>query len=286
MPGEQIQPRLQVRVLVHPHRPRQQGHQQRGMVGEFGGRVDGVQAWRGDVVVRCEQGEYRGFTVQQPWGVQPEERFHERPQDEPRPVVERQPAHPGGPTAAQIRPVPQAAALRKLLVHPRTSSRPFLTIESHGPSISDKWDAPAPVTRASWTGAGESSDTGPTQDGGHFPAPGLLFHAQSSPTPRPEESRHGHLDPFGDRGSGRHGFLQPSPLAGRSRPALPVRPLRPHGGGSATSSSGSPTSGGSAQPASYRAYRDRRDQQAKWERRYRRERPVSTRRQDRDKSGK
>ena len=39
-------------------------------------------------------------------------------------------------------------------------------------------------------------------------------------------------------------------------------------------------------PASYRAYRDRRDQQAKWERRYSRERPSETRRQARDKSGK
>ncbi|MFL4950890.1 hypothetical protein ACJ6WE_26935 [Streptomyces sp. MMS24-I31] len=36
-------------------------------------------------------------------------------------------------------------------------------------------------------------------------------------------------------------------------------------------------------PATYRAYRDRRDQQAKWERRYRRERPFETRRQQRDK---
>ncbi|MEE1766221.1 MULTISPECIES: hypothetical protein [unclassified Streptomyces] len=58
------------------------------------------------------------------------------------------------------------------------------------------------------------------------------------------------------------------------------------GGGSAASSSGPPASGGSAQPASYRAYRDRRDQQAKWERRYRRERPFETRRQERDKSKK
>ncbi|MFF6784770.1 hypothetical protein [Streptomyces sp. NPDC012510] len=53
------------------------------------------------------------------------------------------------------------------------------------------------------------------------------------------------------------------------------------GGGSAASSSGSPAGGGSAQPGSYRAYRDRRDQQAKWERRYRRERPFETRRQER-----
>ncbi|MFF7390557.1 hypothetical protein ACFZAE_19220 [Streptomyces scabiei] len=57
------------------------------------------------------------------------------------------------------------------------------------------------------------------------------------------------------------------------------------GGGSATSSSGPPASG-AAQPSSYRAYRDRRDQQAKWERRYRRERPFETRRQERDKSNK
>ncbi|MDT0570148.1 hypothetical protein RM704_22190 [Streptomyces sp. DSM 3412] len=58
------------------------------------------------------------------------------------------------------------------------------------------------------------------------------------------------------------------------------------GGGSAASSSGSPAGGGSPQPASYRAYRDRRDQQAKWERRYRRERPFETRRQERNKSNK
>ena len=57
-------------------------------------------------------------------------------------------------------------------------------------------------------------------------------------------------------------------------------------------SSSAPTSGGSPSqgpapgpvPGSYRAYRDRRDQQAKWERRYRRERPLETRRQDRGKS--
>jgi hypothetical protein len=58
------------------------------------------------------------------------------------------------------------------------------------------------------------------------------------------------------------------------------------GGGSATSSPGPPAGGGAAQPSSYRAYRDRRDQQAKWERRYRRERPFETRRQERDKSNK
>lgn len=37
-------------------------------------------------------------------------------------------------------------------------------------------------------------------------------------------------------------------------------------------------------PESYRAYRDRRDRLAKWERRYRRERPFETRRQAREKS--
>ncbi|MFD9005564.1 hypothetical protein ACFV0T_32235 [Streptomyces sp. NPDC059582] len=41
---------------------------------------------------------------------------------------------------------------------------------------------------------------------------------------------------------------------------------------------GTPTG---AAPATYRAYRARRDQQAKWERRYRRERPFEARRQDR-----
>lgn len=37
-------------------------------------------------------------------------------------------------------------------------------------------------------------------------------------------------------------------------------------------------------PADYRSYRDRRDMQAKWERRYRRERPLESRRQEREKS--
>ncbi|MEU3524287.1 hypothetical protein AB0E62_10525 [Streptomyces sp. NPDC038707] len=39
-----------------------------------------------------------------------------------------------------------------------------------------------------------------------------------------------------------------------------------------------------ALPDSYRAYRERRDRQARWERRYRRERPFETRRQDREKA--
>ncbi|WP_019075263.1 hypothetical protein [Streptomyces hokutonensis] len=55
---------------------------------------------------------------------------------------------------------------------------------------------------------------------------------------------------------------------------------------SKTSSSSSSTGGSSsgATPSSYRAYRDRRDKQAKWERRYQRERPLESRRQAREKS--
>lgn len=46
---------------------------------------------------------------------------------------------------------------------------------------------------------------------------------------------------------------------------------------------GGAPAGGSV-PADYRSYRDRRDMQAKWERRYRRERPLEARRQEREKS--
>ncbi|UXY27157.1 hypothetical protein [Streptomyces sp. HUAS TT20] len=49
-----------------------------------------------------------------------------------------------------------------------------------------------------------------------------------------------------------------------------------------------PTAGGDsagAAPTTYQAYRERRDRQAKWERRYRRERPYEARRQEREKSG-
>ncbi|MGP2437691.1 hypothetical protein [Streptomyces sp. JW3] len=53
-------------------------------------------------------------------------------------------------------------------------------------------------------------------------------------------------------------------------------------GTSTTPSGGSAGGGGS--PSSYQAYRDRRDQQARWERRYRRERPLESRRQERHKS--
>ncbi|MEU1709368.1 hypothetical protein ABZ478_29075 [Streptomyces sp. NPDC005706] len=45
-----------------------------------------------------------------------------------------------------------------------------------------------------------------------------------------------------------------------------------------------PPGGAGPVPDSYRAYRERRDRQAKWERRYRRERPFETRRQARAKS--
>ncbi|MET7477899.1 hypothetical protein ABZT17_26520 [Streptomyces sp. NPDC005648] len=55
---------------------------------------------------------------------------------------------------------------------------------------------------------------------------------------------------------------------------------------SASSSSSSSSPGGSSSgsaPATYQAYRKRRDQQAKWERRYQRERPLESRRQQREK---
>jgi hypothetical protein len=54
---------------------------------------------------------------------------------------------------------------------------------------------------------------------------------------------------------------------------------------SSTSSKGAPSPGGGSgiMPGSYRAYRDRRDKQAKWDRRYRRERPFESRRQAREK---
>jgi hypothetical protein len=56
--------------------------------------------------------------------------------------------------------------------------------------------------------------------------------------------------------------------------------------GRGASSPSSSTAGSSAgpTPSSYRAYRDRRDKQAKWDRRYRRERPFESRRQAREKS--
>jgi hypothetical protein len=57
-----------------------------------------------------------------------------------------------------------------------------------------------------------------------------------------------------------------------------------HGPSSTSSSGGAPSGGASGpMPGSSRAYRDRRDRQAKWERRYRRERPFESRRQAREK---
>ncbi|MDF2265797.1 hypothetical protein P2Q00_10100 [Streptomyces coacervatus] len=56
------------------------------------------------------------------------------------------------------------------------------------------------------------------------------------------------------------------------------------GGGGASSSGGGGSSSSGTMPSTYRAYRDRRDKQAKWDRRYRRERPLESRRQEREKS--
>lgn len=57
--------------------------------------------------------------------------------------------------------------------------------------------------------------------------------------------------------------------------------------GRGPSSTSSPRGGSSSGvvPGDYRSYRDRRDKQAKWERRYRRERPFESRRQEREKKG-
>ncbi|MFJ9561576.1 hypothetical protein ACIRQQ_16245 [Streptomyces fuscichromogenes] len=54
-------------------------------------------------------------------------------------------------------------------------------------------------------------------------------------------------------------------------------------GSSSASSSGGPSGGGGGTADDYKTYRDRRDQQAKWERRYRRERPLESRRQQSEK---
>lgn len=56
------------------------------------------------------------------------------------------------------------------------------------------------------------------------------------------------------------------------------------GPSSSPSSRGGSSSG--VMPSDYRAYRERRDKQAKWERRYRRDRPFESRRQEREKKGK
>ena len=56
------------------------------------------------------------------------------------------------------------------------------------------------------------------------------------------------------------------------------------GGSTSQSSQSSGGSSSGSMPATYQAYRKRRDMQAKWERRYRRERPLESRRQEREKS--
>ncbi|MFE5815027.1 hypothetical protein [Streptomyces sp. NPDC056479] len=58
----------------------------------------------------------------------------------------------------------------------------------------------------------------------------------------------------------------------------------PSGGARGAGGSGGGASSGGSMPADYRSYRDRRDMQAKWERRYRRERPLESRRQEQEKS--
>ncbi|MFD0314505.1 hypothetical protein [Streptomyces flavalbus] len=55
-------------------------------------------------------------------------------------------------------------------------------------------------------------------------------------------------------------------------------------GRSEDAKTGPPSAGG--MPGTYQAYRKRRDQQARWERRYRRERPFEARRQQRERSGR
>ncbi|MET9088522.1 hypothetical protein ABZX77_42735 [Streptomyces sp. NPDC004237] len=52
---------------------------------------------------------------------------------------------------------------------------------------------------------------------------------------------------------------------------------------SSASSSGGSSGGGGGMASDYKTYRERRDQQAKWERRYRRERPFEVRRQQNEK---
>ncbi|PWI18811.1 hypothetical protein DI272_35235 [Streptomyces sp. Act143] len=56
------------------------------------------------------------------------------------------------------------------------------------------------------------------------------------------------------------------------------------GTSSTSSRGGGASSGGGMMAGDYRTYRARRDKQAKWERRYRRERPLEARRQAREKS--
>ncbi|MFF3497690.1 hypothetical protein [Streptomyces sp. NPDC003247] len=53
--------------------------------------------------------------------------------------------------------------------------------------------------------------------------------------------------------------------------------------GRVAASAPAPGPAASPAPTTYKAYRARRDQQAKWERRYRRERPLESRRQERER---
>ncbi|POX45269.1 hypothetical protein C3489_34695 [Streptomyces sp. Ru71] len=53
-----------------------------------------------------------------------------------------------------------------------------------------------------------------------------------------------------------------------------------YGRDASSASSGTPPASAGSPPATYQAYKARRDQQAKWERRYRRERPFEARRQE------
>ncbi|MEU3253940.1 hypothetical protein [Streptomyces sp. NPDC006997] len=55
-------------------------------------------------------------------------------------------------------------------------------------------------------------------------------------------------------------------------------------GRSKDAKAGPPPAGGT--PGTYQAYRERRDRQARWERRYRRERPFESRRQQRERTGR
>ncbi|GAA3120901.1 hypothetical protein GCM10010521_05280 [Streptomyces rameus] len=85
---------------------------------------------------------------------------------------------------------------------------------------------------------------------------------------------------YATQGRGSPGTTPPAgsgtPPAGSGTP--------PAGSGTPPAGSGTPSAGPGAQPDSYRAYRERRDRQARWERRYRRERPFETRRQHREKA--
>ena len=89
----------------------------------------------------------------------------------------------------------------------------------------------------------------------------------------------------GDRRSGHPRFQQPALVARRRQPCSSCYFRYGRTGQGSTVPRRRRGAGSSARgpPTSYRAYRQRRDKQAKWERRYRRERPLESRRQERDK---